>query len=240
MNLKIGCCGFPVGKKKYMARLKVVEVQQTFYQPPRVETARAWRAEASPAFEFTLKAWQLITHEASSPTYRRLKRSLTPAEREQAGAFKPTPLVREAWEATLEIAKALAARLIVFQCPAKFDPSPEHVDNLRRFFGKIERKNLLLGWEPRGDWPREEVNALCQELNLLPVVDPFATPPYPGPLAYFRLHGKTGYRYEYTEQDLAELAEMVRDREEVYVMFNNMRMWEDAGRFLQKLDKHCE
>jgi uncharacterized protein YecE (DUF72 family) len=56
--------------------------------------------------------------------------------------------------------------------------------------------------------------------------DPFASPPYPGPLAYFRLHGKTGYRYRYREQDLAELAGMAQGREEVYVMFNNMSMWE--------------
>jgi uncharacterized protein YecE (DUF72 family) len=235
MNVKIGCCGFPVGKKEYMARLKVVEVQQTFYQPPRPETARRWREEAPPEFEFTLKAWQLITHESTSPTYRRLKRPLTAEERQQAGAFKPTPLVRQAWEATLEIAQALRARLIVFQCPAKFDPSPEHVGHLRRFFGEIDRKNLIMAWEARGSWPREEVRALCQELNLLPVVDPFTTPPFAGPLAYFRLHGKTGYRYRYTEQDLAEMAEMLRDREEAYVMFNNMKMWEDARRFLSQV-----
>lgn len=37
MPLKIGCCGFPVGRRQYAACFSVVEVQQTFYQPPRVE-----------------------------------------------------------------------------------------------------------------------------------------------------------------------------------------------------------
>jgi uncharacterized protein YecE (DUF72 family) len=55
----------------------VVEVQQTFYEPPADTTIRRWRARAPAAFEFTLKAWQLITHEPSSPTFRRLKRPLT-------------------------------------------------------------------------------------------------------------------------------------------------------------------
>lgn len=237
MKVKIGCCGFPVSRSKYLARFRVVEIQETFYQPPRVETARAWRAGAPPDFEFTLKAWQLITHEATSPTYRRLKRALAEEERPQAGAFKPTPLVRRAWETTQEIAAALAARIIVFQCPARFDPSPVHVANLRHFFEEIARHNLIMAWEPRGDWPRELVQELCNDLNLLPVVDPFATLPYPGPLAYFRLHGKTGYRYRYTDQDLAELAGMLKDREEVYVMFNNISMWEDAQALAEYLQK---
>lgn len=233
MKVKIGCCGFPVNRRQYLARFRVVEVQQTFYQPPRPKTAQRWRQEAPPAFEFTLKAWQLITHEATSPTYRRLKKALTEAERHQVGAFRPTPPVRESWNVTRETAGALDARIIVFQCPAKFDPSPEHVANLRRFFGEIERRNFVMAWEPRGDWPREEVQRLCEELTLVPVVDPFARPPYPGPLAYFRLHGKTGYRYQYTEQDLAELAGMAQGREEVYVMFNNMSMWADAQAFTE-------
>ncbi len=233
MQIKVGCCGFPVARQQYLARFQVVELQQTFYQPPKPETARRWREEAPPGFEFTLKAWQLITHEASSPTYRRLKRPLSPADRNQAGAFRPTPLVRQAWEATREIARELQARLIVFQCPARFGPSLGHIDNLRQFFTEVPREDLVMAWEPRGDWPRELVAELCRELDLLPVVDPFATPPFPGPMAYFRLHGKGGYRYRYTEADLQELAQMVQGREEVYVMFNNISMWEDAGRFLE-------
>jgi uncharacterized protein YecE (DUF72 family) len=38
--------------------LQVVEVQQTFYQPPRVATLEKWRLDAPANFEFTLEAWQ--------------------------------------------------------------------------------------------------------------------------------------------------------------------------------------
>ncbi len=121
MTLKIGCCGFPKGLRQYAARLPVAEVQQTFYEPPKLATARRWRQEVPPEFEFTLKAWQLITHEATSPTYRRLKRPLTGEERSQAGSFRLTPVVLTAWQATREIALALNARKIPL--PHLTDPS---------------------------------------------------------------------------------------------------------------------
>ena len=33
-RIKVGCCGFPRGKKKYFQQFKLVEIQQTFYKPP--------------------------------------------------------------------------------------------------------------------------------------------------------------------------------------------------------------
>ena len=57
--------------------------------------------------------------------------------------------------------------------------------------------------------------------------------------AYFRLHdsppGKRMYRYTYTEDDLKELYEkcMNMNFSEVYVLFNNDTMYEDALRFMK-------
>lgn len=235
MVLKVGCCGFPGNRRAYAAHFPVVEVQQTFYQPPRLETARRWREEMPPDFEFTLKAWQLITHPARSPTYRRLKHPLTPAEQAQAGFFQDTPLVWQAWEVTREVAQALQARVILFQCPASFTPVAAHLDNLRRFFQTLPPEGFLYAWEPRGTWPRELVAALCEELSLIPALDPLTTVPFPGSPAYFRLHGIGGYRYTYTEADLQRLATLVRNHEEAYVLFNNFTMGQDAQRFLELL-----
>ena len=231
MPPKVGCCGFPVGRRQYAGHLAVAEVQQTFYQPPRVDTARRWREEVPPEFEFTLKAWQLITHEPTSPTYRRLKRPLSPGERSQAGFFKPTPLVKQAWEVTREIARVLAAKVILFQCPASFSFNEENQGRLRQFFRRLAREDFVFAWEQRGDWPREAVAELCRDLNLRPALDPFTAPAFPGPQAYFRLHGKGGYRYGYTDEDLQELTALVAGRQEVYVLFNNQSMWQDACRF---------
>jgi len=62
MRVKVGCCGFPRGMKDYFSQFKLVEVQQTFYKMPKLDTALRWRQQAPPDFEFSLKSWQLITH----------------------------------------------------------------------------------------------------------------------------------------------------------------------------------
>jgi hypothetical protein len=41
-----GCCGFHMERAAYFRHFNLVEVQQTFYQPPRVDTLRRWRADA--------------------------------------------------------------------------------------------------------------------------------------------------------------------------------------------------
>src|SRR5215210_2789335 len=132
--VKTGCCGFRMSQADYTTLFPVVEVQQTFYQPPKVETLERWRAEAPTDFEFTLKAWMLITHEARSPVYRRLKRELTEKEREGAGGFRASKIVREAWARTLECIEALGAARVLFQCPASFTPTAPNIKRLRRFF----------------------------------------------------------------------------------------------------------
>jgi uncharacterized protein YecE (DUF72 family) len=222
----------------YVTRFAVVEVQQTFYQPPQVKTLENWRASAPADFEFTMKAWMLITHEARSPTYRRLKRELSEGEREECGSFRPTPIVREAWEVTLKCAEALSARRLLFQCPASFKPTKENVKNMRAFFAEIGRPpGLQLLWEPRGGWPDEAVRELCRELDLTHVVDPFAARTVTPERCYFRLHGRTGFRYVYEDDELEELYAMLPKDRTSYVFFNNVRMREDAARFQMICDR---
>ena len=230
-RVRIGCCGFRSSRESYYELLDSVEVQHTFYQPPLVPTLRRWREEAPAGFEFALKAWQLVTHLSSSPTYRRLKRPLTEEQREGAGFFRPTGAVREAWEVTRECARALKARAVLFQCPASFKPTGENVEHMRRFFQGVERGRLVFAWEPRGGWPRELVKELCEELKLRHAVDPFSERSVTPGKCYFRLHGRRGWRYKYEDDELEELATMLPQRATSYVFFNNVEMRDDAGRF---------
>lgn len=229
--IRIGCCGFCKARRVYFERFGLVEIQQTFYKLPKVTTAQRWREEAPAGFTFTLKAWQLITHAPSSPTYRKAGLSIPEADRERYGSFRPTDEVRDAWARTLEIARALDARVVVFQCPARFTPTEEHIDNLRTFFSEVNRNGLLFAWEPRGEWPNEVVRKLCRELDLIHCVDPFQRLPMHGVPAYFRLHGRSGYRYRYTDDDLLQLKAWCEQHPEVYCLFNNVYMWESASKF---------
>lgn len=232
---RVGCCGFPLKHAECYRRFDAIEVQHTFYQPPQRATLERWRAEAPPQFEFTLKAWQLITHEPSSPTYRRLGRPVPENRRTRYGAFRSSDEVESAWRTTLDCVRALAARVVVFQCPATFTPTDEHVANLRGFFTRARAvaPDLVFVWEPRGDWPRRTVEALCEELRLIHVVDPFKDRPGRKGLRYFRLHGRAerGYRYDYSDSELEELATYASGT--TYFMFNNYAMARNAERLAQ-------
>lgn len=233
MQIKIGCCGFRRAQANYYRHFELIEIQKTFYQPPMLRTARRWREEAPEGFEFTLKAWQLITHTPSSSTYRRLRMEIPVGRRDRYGSFRPTGEVLTAWKRTKEIAQALSARIVLFQCPASFTPTEEHKRNMRSFFGELDRGGLTFAWEPRGEWKDEEIEALCRELDLVYCVDPFKRQPVYGDFAYFRLHGVTGYRYRYTDEDLRRLLGWCRDFDKAYCLFNNISMWEAASKFRQ-------
>jgi len=238
-SLRIGCCGLPLSLLRYAEEFSVVEVQQTFYQPPRLRTLEKWRRAVPAGFEFTLKAWQIITHEASSPTYRRLREELNPRQRREAGAFRLNATVMYAWRRTLECLRALGSRCVLFQCPARFNPTPANKKNLCAFFREIkpellsssQTESLRCVWEPRGEWQAQEMKELCEELHLVHGVDPFQQDATAGPFGYFRLHGRTGYRYRYSDQELEQLLDMAKKHAGCYVLFNNISMLEDARRF---------
>ncbi|MEW6569878.1 MAG: DUF72 domain-containing protein [Nitrospirota bacterium] len=234
--IKIGCCGFPVARKKYFRAFSVVEVQLTFYQIPNLSLARKWRAESPQDFEYTMKAWQLITHEPKSPTYKKLKLAIPKSKENHYGSFKPTEEVWRAWEKTREIADTLSARVIVFQCPPSFIPTEENKKNLKQFFSRIDRNKYIPVWEPRGKWEPKDINPLCKELDLVHVVDPFTSSSMYGESFYYRLHGRGGYRYKYTKEDLEHLQRLIPAEKSGYVMFNNIYMFEDAAAFKELVE----
>lgn len=160
--MKLGLCGFTIGAAAYYRRFPVVEVQQTFYDPPPPATLLRWRAEAPDDFEFTMKAWQVITHLGTGRTYRRLRSAFPDHARAEAGGFRLNDTVFAAWLTTLDCVRLLRATAILFQCPASFRATPENIDAMRGFFGYVERpEGVRFLWEPRGEWADETVRALA-------------------------------------------------------------------------------
>jgi len=226
--MKIGCCGFCEAMHKYFQDFDLVEIQKTFYRPPKIETAKKWRKQAPVNFEFTVKAWQIITHPPTSPTFRK-----TGIKAENCGFFKPTDEVFKAWHVTEEFAEALKAEIILFQTPPSFKETAENVENIRQFFSSIEHKFIFV-WEPRG-WSSEKIRRICEELNLVHCVDPFVAKPLYGEIIYLRLHGMHArmYRHKYSDKELLYLLNFCRELEKrIYILFNNMYMCNDAKRFV--------
>jgi uncharacterized protein YecE (DUF72 family) len=236
--MRVGLCGFTIGAGAYFRQFGVVEVQQTFYEPPQDATMVRWRRQAPLRFEFTLKAWQLVTHDAASPTYRRLRRPLSAQQRAEVGSFRLSDTTRMAWARTLECARLLRATAILLQCPASFRPTEENLARLRAFCTTVERPDgVRLLWEPRGAaWSDALVRGLCDELALVHATDPFTRPTVTPEQTYFRLHGITGARHVYSDDELRRLRAMIPAEYEVepYVMFNNLPRVGDAQRFMEQ------
>jgi uncharacterized protein YecE (DUF72 family) len=239
MILRVGLCGFSIAMKDYALHFPVVEVQHTFYEPPRDTVMQKWLESTPPSLEYTMKVWQLVTHPAKSPTYRRMKQP--PDERDEPGFFRNSPGVERGWRRSVECGELLSATAMLFQCPASFTPDAENVTRMRRFFERIERPRARLLWEPRGvKWlaQRELALALCRDLDLVYVVDPFVTRPAHGHDVYWRLHGIGSARHSYTDEELTQLHRMLHEvepRAPAYVLFNNLPRVGNAKRFSRML-----
>lgn len=239
-QVRVGTCGFAEAQARTFRDFDLIEVQRTFYQPPRAETAARWRDQAPQGFVFTLKAWQLPTHAPTSPTYRRLKKTFSDAKLARAGGLKWNDVTRMAWASTQEIADALAAQAIVFQMPRSFTPSQETLRNLYRLFEHIDRRGRRMCLEPRSEtWNDAALRKLVADLDLTHVVDPFLRGPVGRGLRYFRLHGRPAYHYHhrYSDADLVELEGVLNHAWPNWVLFNNDAMSGDARRFIKRIRK---
>lgn len=45
-SVRVGLCGFTMAFESYLREYRLVEVQQTFYEPPREGTMRRWARRA--------------------------------------------------------------------------------------------------------------------------------------------------------------------------------------------------
>ena len=222
--IKVGCCGFPTSMKRYFENYRLVELNSTFYEYPKLETVEGWREKAPGDFEFTVKAHQDISHKAK---------------------MKLDETCIKAFEKMKEICRTLNAKILLIQTPGSF--RPDKLGEAEKFFANINCEDLTLVWETRGpEWEKPEVvgrlRQVLSRLNVVHVTDPFRVlPAYTGQIAYFRLHGlgEELYYYQYTDEELRRLSEIAKNFEAegktVYVLFNNLSMFEDGLRFMHYL-----
>ncbi len=79
--IRVERCGLSRAQAQTCKHFCLVEAQRSFHKTPRSETYQRWCDEAPADFEFTLKAWQLITHKPTSLTYRKAKLQVDRPER---------------------------------------------------------------------------------------------------------------------------------------------------------------
>ncbi|OYT66028.1 hypothetical protein B6U74_01980 [Candidatus Bathyarchaeota archaeon ex4484_205] len=225
MEIKVGCCGFPVGKSRYYRNFRLVEVNTTFYKYPRLTLMEKWRREAPEDFEFTVKANREITH---------------------LNKMDPEKSTR-AIDKVVEICKKLRTRIVLLQTPASYKPSLPNIEKVGKILGIFIEKGIQPVYESRGeDWYKNEAPRLLRmklkELDVPHVVDPLKyRPVYVGEVGYFRLHGlgKRMYRYDYSPEEHNEILRAIKNMnlKTAYILFNNIYMYSDALEFLDILQK---
>lgn len=238
--VKVGCCGWSYISAKdyfgedwkdkfksklqaYAALFDVCEINSTFYKLPKLLTAEKWAQEAreiNKKFEFTVKANKVITHQDKFSSQSSIL----------------------AFYGTKKICEAVKAKIMLIQMPASFKSKKENVKKVENFFSKIKRDKLIIAIEPRG-FDDKTIREICRKFDLVHCVDPFAKEPLAfskNRIAYFRLHGvppgKRMYYYQYTKKDLMWLKKVVNKLSklnEIYVMFNNVWMYQSALDFLK-------
>ncbi|RCK75822.1 MAG: hypothetical protein IGBAC_1097 [Ignavibacteriae bacterium] len=240
LTLRIGCCGWgylkplnlPVKKffpkqsllQSYATIFDTVEINYTFYRIPQTKTVQKWRQEVdaiNPDFEFTVKAFQIITHKL------RFKDAST-----------------KYFDILIELCKILKSKVILFQSPSTFTPKEENLLALENFFKNINRENFTLVWESRGNWNIELIKELCKSYNLIHCVDPFRNEPIilkKQKTIYFRLHGigEKMYVYKFNRTELIDLktklSRIPKESKTAYIFFNNTNCYEDAYLFKQMI-----
>jgi len=212
--------------KKYFENFSLVELNSTFYQYLRMETVEGWREKAPENFEFTGKAHQDISHKAK---------------------MKVEEASLQAFERMKQICKVLNSKILLIQTPGSF--RPDRLGEAEKFFREVNRERLVLVWETRGPaWESDEaykrLGQVLEKLDVTHVTDPFRVmPAYMSGIAYFRLHGlgERMYYYQYSNVELQRLKEFIatyeKEGKEVYVLFNNLSMFEDGARFMEYLSK---
>lgn len=212
--------------KRYFENYSLVELNSTFYEYPRIETVEGWREKAPENFEFTVKAHQDISHKSK---------------------MRLDDACLKAFEKMKRICKTLKAKIMLIQTPGSF--RPEKLEDAEKFFRAVDREGLTLVWETRGlEWEKPEVygklSRVLKSLNVVHVTDPFRVlPAYTSQTAYFRLHGlgKEPYYYQYSDLELQKLGEIINSFEKegktVYVLFNNLSMFDDGLRFMHYLSR---
>jgi uncharacterized protein YecE (DUF72 family) len=186
-------------------------------------------------FEFTLKAFQGVTHPADSPTWRRNPKALENVLPEEVGLLRLTDFTCRWWKETVEVAKALKAKVVVVQMPPSFEGNETNLQRISDFFGTVETGIIPAVEFRHKTWTDklEDVRDLMRDYNGIVVTDPLKMKVPDQVMQYHRLHGIDGftnYAHRYSDGELKQLMRRLGSME-TYVLFNNFAMREDAERF---------
>ncbi len=212
---RIGTAGWsvPADKKtkethlhRYSRTFSCVEINSSFYRPHRAATWAKWVQETPSYFRFSIKAPKTITHEEK--------------------LLNTAHLLEAFFEQIMPMGEKIGP--ILFQLPPSLSFNLAVAEDFLSLLRKLYKGEVAL--EPRhATWFTASVNTLFEKLAIARVAadppkgDPAAAEPGGDTrLAYYRLHGAPKIYYSnYNEDILTALASRIKERDNVWVVFDN-------------------
>lgn len=224
----------------YATYFHSVEINSTFYRPPRAEMVQGWLKKTPPEFIFAVKAWQKFTH--PSRLGEGAARSADSWER-----FDHLDVERFT-EGIQPLTEAGRLGGLLFQYPAGFVRDVANLERLEATLSAFEIGPKVVELRHRS-WSdqRDETQALLdrQRATWAFIDEPKFSSSVrqdlsaPSDVAYLRLHGRNQqkwwqhqdawerYDYFYQAENIRRLAERLKElagrsvRTKFYVFFNN-------------------
>ncbi|WP_345955339.1 DUF72 domain-containing protein [Mucilaginibacter sp. PAMB04168] len=220
MEWHIGCSGFhykhwkevfyPEGVPQrkwfdhYCQHFDTLELNNTFYNFPRITSLEKWYADSPPGFLFAVKAYRGITH------FKKL--------------IETQALVSEMYQV---ISDGLKEKLgtVLFQMPPNFTYSEERLERVLKSLDPVFNNVIEMR---HNSWWRDDVYVALAKQNIS--FCGMSHPTLPNdviantPVLYYRMHGNQQlYASAYSPKELQDFAEKVKatQAERAYIYFNN-------------------
>jgi len=226
MNVRVGCSGFAVERQRYQEALDFVELGDTRRTLPKPDKFGRMRMSAPPGFRFAMVAPEALSDPEQHEDLAGDPRGY--------GAMRPTPENVALLERTVAVARRLDAVVRLHTTP-DLGAGPDAFERFRALLGAVDRAGLLFAWESRGVLTAKEIIRWAEQLDLIPVVDPFQDDAPAGPVGYIRIHTLMTLTGDLHGEHLDKIVERAARYREAFVVFDTPNAFRDAVALRRRL-----
>lgn len=219
-KLYYGCDELDRGWDHYFKRCNALQLDlETLDALPKTATLNRWRVESPKGFSFTLCADSKFVNALTRLSAR--------------GATELDAAAREAWQANVDRAHALAARAILIRTPANFRPGQISRDLLEKVVTELAApiKPLVI-WESDGLWQLRDTLEFANSIGLVYAHDPFIAYreeiPHTSGDAAWVLTERAGLRRKLDQFDMETMIDWADNYQRVFCFMRGRFKWEHA------------
>jgi len=222
VRVRVGTVGFPVrDKRRVLAAVEVVELADGRFTPPARAAAKRFKRTWPAAVDATAQSSLFLVDPPSGG-------APLPGDPGGYGGFQTSGENLALWERCTEYAMAVEARALVVITPPSFTPGPSNLARMAAFFAAVDRRGLMIVWEPHGPWEQRRAAAHAAEIGLVLAVDPLRDQAPESGTAYFRLGPFAAMGGRLGVYDLERLAEAAQPFADVFCLFDTPRALDDV------------